>query len=227
MARLTSGSASGADQIDFDSTATSLSGATFSVVVWFKSPDNAVGSDFANIYFQGNDFPGTLSLQMKQSGVVNYFLRDDSSNLISLNSGVVDDGNWHWIFVVKRSNTDHQYYMDGVSQGTSATSVGTYTPTLSEVAANGLNTLPVGGAITRIMLWRRALTLDEARNAAYYGMIKGGGAPGVLWAELGFATTEPDWSGSGNNSTAIGANSTFNTEFRGLGAKLSSMGAGA
>ncbi len=210
--------ASSDSRVNFGSGAYVANQSAFSLIVWFISSSNSGGNNFANMFSNGGSFPASHTLQLKTTGAVNLFYRDDASNTINITSSTgFDDGKWHCLFQVKRAANDHEWFIDWVSQGTSSTSIGTLTAT--ELYFGGLNNnqMPAGARMARAMLWRRALTTNEAKTAAYRGMGHAGGASGVLWAELGFPTTEPDWSGSGNASTSIGAQSTIGDGFPPVG----------
>lgn len=209
MARNSTGATVNQD-VQFGSGAWLANQTAFSMILWFKSPSNAAGSNFANLWDNSGSFPALAGLIMKTNGTLVYQIRDDANTaLIQITSAATDDGNWHWIFCVKRSATDHQFYLDGTSVGTSALTVGALTPTQMYLhSPSATNLMPNGAKIARFMGWRRALTLADATMAAYSGMNSIAGATGVVAAELYGVSPETDESGAGNNTTSLGANST-------------------
>ena len=207
IGRGASGSATGGDQVDFGPMAWPTLPA-FSAILWFVSPSNAAGSDFASLIGNVAAFPSALTVQLKTTGAVRYFYRDGSSNLVQIDTPTgQDNGVPHWLFIVKRAANDHQLYVDGASAGTSSVTIGSTADANTGLFAIGTNTLPVGGAIGRIVIVARALSLGEARAIAFGHLTPDRVPLCKLWAEPGTPGIEFDFSGNRQHATTIGANS--------------------
>lgn len=178
----------------------------FAVICWFNSPDNAAGSNFANIYDEvDNAVEVIFSLQMNQLGRVRAFYRPGGFGQPSLSldsADGLDDSLWHWAFFSSRTTSDHEFYIDGVSVATSTTAItNSQTHNRVDFGGNGTATLPSGGLLARLMTFDFALTLGEAKSLAYGRLVR---KPHLYW-ECGIGSPEPDWSGNGLNGTVTGA----------------------
>lgn len=182
----------------------------FTAIIWFRSPSNAAGNAVAVLFSNSEIFPSDCTLSMTTSGALNLFYRGATATTFnnSVSGGGFDDGAWHWVMIVRRSATDHQWYIDGTSIATSATDPGTLTLTAATVLGDSGLGMASGAQVGRFMVWRRALTILEGRRAAYLGMDKAGGPLGTVWCELGSPVIEPDLSGNKNFGTP-GASSTI------------------
>lgn len=175
--------------------------AAFTTIIWFRSPNNSGGFS-ATLIDQNEIFPSSFFLSLETNGAVKMFYRGATATTFNGSSGTgFDDDRWHWAMVVRRSATDHQWYVDGTSVATSATDPGVVTLTMSQILNSTTNSMVVGGQVARFMVWKRALTLLEGRRAAFLGMDKSGGPMGTVWCELGMPTLEIDLTGNKNHGT--------------------------
>lgn len=171
----------------------------FSLVQWFRSPDNSGGSDFVSIFNEGSSgFPHNHLLQLKQSGAINVFYRNVDSETITITSVAgFDDDVWHWIHWVKRASNDYQLYIDGTSEGTDTTTVDPV-PSLTAFQLGATNTGVSGSMLGSLWGFRTALTIEQARSVAFTGrcgvapefFLPLGLAPGITSAD-----SDPDLSG--------------------------------
>jgi len=181
--------------------------ATFSFFCWFNSPDNASGSGFAYLYIETLGFPVTNAFSMKTSGVINWFTRDSSSNAANFDTtNAFDDGAWHWFLAVKRSDTDREMWVDGISENTSSsnsTTAGTITSW--RISGTGSLRLPNGARLARVVrLPRVVLSLAEARYLAYYGPGSRRYNDDATWYELKGDQQEPEFFNNGTPGVVNG-----------------------
>ena len=204
MARQFAGTGGGNQGIAFSTAASIHNLSAFAVVFWFFSPDNSGGSDYAALYGDGGSFPISLDIQMKQSGAIVFFYRDSDSNLINLlsSSSGFDDSAWHWFAALKRGSTDFEFYVDGVSQGSSSTGVNSGGTITKVWVGNpvGTNVLPDGGRVAHLVTVPSSITIDEARSLAYGQICRST----RLFVPLGWGSPEPDYSGNGYSGTVTG-----------------------
>ena len=174
---------------------------SYSIIFWFLSPDNSGGNDFANLYNEANGFPVACSFLMGQSGAITWKDRDSDASSADLVSAIeFDDGVWHWLFGVKRNNTDREMFIDGNSEDTdTTTTVDTDgVPIESNIGAGSPNYLPAGGRIARVVrLPGVALTLKQAREVAFFGPERWSNVPNATWYELTGENPEPELFGDG------------------------------
>jgi hypothetical protein len=144
------------------------SSSVWSVLLWFKV--TAAAGNFANFYSDGHSGDASeLTIGPKNTGAISFFTRPGGagSSMTILSSASYADNRWHWLFFVKRASNSYQAYIDGVSVGSNTTNI-----TQAPLAGNafliiGGNNLAVGSLIGPVMNFKRALTLPEARQAAY------------------------------------------------------------
>ena len=113
-------------------------------------------------------------------------------------TNLFDDDLWHWLLLVRRSSgTFVELYVDGVSEGSSATNPGT-NATSKTIKWGGQLNSSFGGRLARCAAFARTLDINEARTFAF-GRPPSGSVD--FYHEMMGGSPEPDWSGNGRNGT--------------------------
>ena len=175
------------------------SNSAYSLIFVFISPDNASGNNWTSLYDESGSFPIANNFLMKQSGSIEWSDRGtDSTLVLTATAAELDNDTLHWIFAVKRTNSDRSIWVDGANEVTNTSTVDpTGTSTLWRVGnAGGGGVLPDGGRVARVIrLPGVALSLAEARQLAFYGPGSRRYRDGT-WYELTGAPQEPElWGG--------------------------------
>lgn len=131
----------------------------FTISFWAKSSDNGD----IQIYSEGNAQTNTpVFLIGKLNGKPRVSYSDDANKQVNINSDLVLD-EWGFYTFVSRSDSDHEFYVNAVSQGTSTISLSTTTLNRRTIGALGraVRERFWNGSIDEVKIYDRALTHSE------------------------------------------------------------------
>ncbi len=183
---------------------------TYSISCWFKSSASP-GNDMC-FYGEGNTGSDSQFVKLALESGFSYalvFVHRDNVDTISVTRGSttgLNDGAWHHVMAVRVSGA-WTLYLDGTSNGTGSTTVGT--TTINDVRLGCLERTSAinffNGSIDDVATWQGA---DKSTSAA--GIAAGSTdvstlSPTGLWRiEEGTGTTTSDTSGNGHDGTLVG-----------------------
>ncbi len=184
------------------------------VSAWFKT-SNATDS-YRTVVNVGNASSGdplavlqfTSSVDPCGGGKVKYIVRDDgqfnSASMCSTSSSL-NDNTWHHAIGVSSSAGDHKFYIDGVLQASSTTTLGTTTFDRVSVGALRSASQYFPGSVDDVRVYSRGLSSDEISRL--YRLTAPTGVDTSLKGYWSFngqdmsGTTAYDRSGIGNTGT--------------------------
>lgn len=181
-------------------------GTTFVVAGWFNVLGSASQGDFDNLYSESMPGDQQLNIFLRINGNINFFYRPGGFGNPSCSitdTGVYDDGKWHWYTFIGSADNAYTAYVDGIQTAATCTTSLTTSNTLSGIILNAASgqSLVVGAKFGRTMNWRQSLPIQVVKAAMYgFVLVK----PNVFWPMLGIGTTEVDWSGNGLTGTVAG-----------------------
>jgi len=201
VSRQFAGTGGGNQGISFSTSAGIVDLSAFAIILWFYATDNSGGSNFASMFGEYDGSNG-LTIQMKTTGAVNFNHQDGSSTINVLSSAGFDDSAWHWLAFLRRGATDYEFYIDGVSEGTSSTNVGTIGTAPNPAIGNpsGSNVLPSGGRLAHLVTVPASILIAEATTMSTGVFSRATN----LFVPLGYGSPEPDYSGNGYDGTVTG-----------------------
>ena len=135
---------------------------------WFKTTSTADAyRTITNLDWSGGTQPIVI-LQFVTSadtcasvGKLKYVVRDNAGTNFSIcSTSTLNNGAWHLAVGVSRAANDHEFYVDGVSQGTSATSLGAITLNQFKIS-NRSSGQYFPGTIDEVRMYNRALSAAE------------------------------------------------------------------
>jgi hypothetical protein len=136
--------------------------------LWFKSSGNSADEYLFGISNAGNTVKVLIIL--KASGTVEGTFDGASAAVSIASTAAYDDGVWHRVDVVRRSNTDHEVYVDALSVGSSATDTGSISDSGNLPLAIGANPSGSGNpaatsAISLVRLSASGLSANQIKKA--------------------------------------------------------------
>jgi len=197
----------GTERIAVPTTATLLTSLTGTIILWFKIPTTV---DQKFLYDERAAFNKELRAFVTQNDdptdakKIRSVWRTPTANATIISTSDFDDDVWHWYYLVRRGTADFELFVDGTSEGTFGTTTGITDAGTSNFVGNntvGPGNGPAIGDIARYATWNVALTLGEARTFAFTGRTA---RKPLVYYELGLASPEPDWSGSGRDGVLSG-----------------------
>jgi hypothetical protein len=137
----------------------------YTINAWIKmSPDSG---DKRTIYGEGNTAQTEyFYLQVEQGGnSVTYYSENFGASNYAQMTGTsnVEDDTWHMVTLVQRSKTDHELYVDGISEDTSAQNSGTVSFNTASIGYLRTDWVadPFLGTIDDVRIYDYALTVGE------------------------------------------------------------------
>ena len=113
---------------------------------WFKSSGNSASEWLCGFSDAGSTLQSCITL--KSGGEVAAYDDGATANVKVQTSGTFDDGVWHKADWVRRSSTDRELFIDGVSVGSNTTDAGSLTGTVPYSIGIQLTTSPSAAATT-------------------------------------------------------------------------------
>lgn len=187
---------------------TLLNASQWGVCFWFRVPSKA---DENHTFFkeQGDQFDRNCTLFLASNN--NSFFdpssftlqyRADNSNTIETTTDFDDDA-WHRALVVRRSSSDHEVFIDGVSEGSDGTDWGTNSGQNPDtfLGTNDAGNNPCTGNMARLAVFVGIVpTVEQAETFLWTGRYS---TPPNYWAEMQ-TTAVRDLSGNGTSFTVTG-----------------------
>lgn len=192
------------DRVSWSGGTSALSATDVSIMCWFKRSTVPTTGQSPGIWTTYADFNKLAQVYLElTTGKVTVLWR--STTITTAQSAARwDDGAWHRLLVVRRATSPYtQIYVDGVSEGSQTADPLTdaTAPLNQEWGRNGgdADSSSFGGSLARCaLIVGTAITPEEADAFLWWGRRA---RAYTQWLEMGMATTEPDWSGSGLSGT--------------------------
>lgn len=187
--------------VSLSSSAQVLNLSAYSFICWFKAASSAT---YRYIYTQEANYNEQMFVRLNNTGTLNFWHRTPSAIVDITSSGTYDNGNWHWLLLLRRGNADFQAYVDGSSIGTSANNPGTISVSPTVVLGDYISgDEPLRGDLARCILFTNAIEVEEAGGIAYSGRSR---FTARFWHEFNIGgATVSDWSSNQYTGTVTGA----------------------
>ena len=142
-----------------DTVATTLSPslASYTISMWVKT-----SSSSSEIYIDSYISANYIRLVVLSTGVVQFPFRESGTEIVSVSSTSINDGEWHHITGTRDAGVIGRVYVDGVADGsaTDTTAGGAITPGVSlDIGRASGNR--VSGKIASVQIYNSSLTADE------------------------------------------------------------------
>jgi hypothetical protein len=207
----------GADDYVDLGTGPSIGGAgDFTVSAWVKSTDANGGFVLSQRDGDADGYQGGYYLGLNASGLPFFQIYSwyYSDNRVASGTVAVNDGQWHHLLGIRRSNQSIEIFVDGVSAGTgTAFGYGLNAATSTTVGANKRdNNNFLAGVVDDIAIWTRALAAREVTALHQRGGQGRGAASLVSQVQRTFTATDasgnaassaPQWITTADDSAPV------------------------
>jgi len=158
------------------SSITAISAYPYTISTWFYR-DGTGTTDYVISLSSTVNSARRINLQVNASDNLTFDARQNGSTVSFSGTTTVGSGSWNYITLLSRSSTDHEIYLNGVSEATSSTDLSTLLSNdrfLVSRWALGLGSY-ADGKIAYPVVFARTLSVDEIKQIMYmpYSIMNG------------------------------------------------------